>query len=236
MTKALNIGCFLAEQAIKDCFAQTEAIKKQEDELMAYCREQYQPMFYQRLAYRLQRRHINHLIVNAVLADLPPIQREVIVRKYKKQEMGIKIAMNLNMSISRMITIDRAVQENVDHMLRDMLTVRDVYSRIKVVNMIHVLDLRLGFLDQHPEITPDVNRDWLVSLHLCRKKYRLLYSAMQEIIQNAETTLHCNIIAARLYDPSLTSKALSAICHVSQNGINRHLRTYEEEMSPYLMA
>lgn len=236
MTKALNIGCFLAEQAIKDCFAQTEAIKKHEDELMAYCREQYPPMLYQRLAYRLQRRHINHLIVNAVLADLPPIQREVIVRKYKKQEMGTKIAMNLNISISRMIAIDRAVQENINYLLMYMLTVRDVYSRIKVVNMIHVIDLRLSFLTAHPEITPDVNRDWLASLRLCRRKYRLLYSSMQEIIQNAETTLHCNIIAARLHDPSLTSKALSSICHVSQNGINRHLRTYEEEMTPYLMA
>ena len=236
MTKALHIGCFLAEQAIKDCFAQTEAMKKQEDELMAYCREQYPPMFCQRLAYRLQRRHINHLIVNAVLADLPPIQREVIVRKYKKQEMGTKIAMNLNISISRMIAIDRAVQENINYLLMYMLTVRDVYSRIKVVNMIHVLDMRLSFFDDNPEITPDVNRDWLASLRRYRRKYRLLYSSMQEIIQNAETTLHCNIIAERLYDPSLTSKALSAICHVSQNGVNRHLRTYEEEMSPYLMA
>ncbi len=236
MTKALNLGYFLAEQAIKDFFAQTNEIKQQEEEMMDFCQKNYPPIFYQRVAYRLQRRDINHIIVNAVLSSLPELHREIIIRKYKKHEMSTKIAMELNMSISRITNIERAVQDNINHMLLYTLTVKDVYSRVKVVNMIHILDIRLSFLQEHPAILPDVSRDWVKSLEICREKYRLLYSAMEDIILKADSSLHCNIIAEKLRDPSLSSKDLSAICHVSQNGINRHLRTYQDDMSKYLVA
>ena len=161
MTKVLNCGYFMAEQAIKDFFAQTEEAKREEDELLEYCRVNYPPIFSQRVAFRLQRRHINHIVVNSALVDLPQHRREVLVRKYRKREMITKIAMELNMSVSRVLSIERAAQDNISHMLLYMLTVRDVYSRVKVVNMIHILDLRLSFLEEHPEILPDVNRDWV---------------------------------------------------------------------------
>ena len=236
MIKNLNFSYFLAEQAIKEFFAQTEETKRQEDELMAYCREKYPSVFYQRFSCRVQRRNIDHLIVKSVLTALPQDQCDVIVRKYKKREMITKIAIELNISISRIMAVERAVQENINNMLMYVLTVRDVYSCVKVLNMLHILDMRLSFLDENPAIMPDVSRNWLASLHICRKKYRLLYSAMQDIIQNADTSLHCNIIAERLHNPFLTSKDLSAICHVSQNGINRHLRTYEDDMSLFLVG
>lgn len=237
MIKTL-ISCsyFAAEQAIKDYFAQTDEIKQQENELLLYCRENYPPIFYQRFAYRIQRCHVNHIIVSSVLASLSELQYEVIIRKYKKREMAAKIAIDLNISITRMTYIERAVQKNIYNMLLYILTVQDVYSPVKIINMLRVIDIRLAFLDENPGILPDVSRDWLASLYICRKKYRLLYSAMQDVIQNADTSLHCNIIAERLRDPALTSKELSALCHVSQNGINRHLRTYEEDMSKYLVG
>lgn len=236
MTKALNLGYVLAEFAIKDYFSRTTVTDNAEAEMMQYCRERYSPLHAQRLAFRLQRRRLIHIVVQSVLASLPKIHRDVIIRKYRKREMAAKISMDLNISVARITSVERSVQDNIAHMLKYTLTVQDVYSRIKVVNMIHIVDLRLAFLEEHPEILPDVNRDWLTSLRICREKYRRLYSAMQEIMRKSESSIHCNIIAERLRNPFLTSKDLSAVCHVSQNGVNRHLRTYEEEMSKYLVA
>ena len=234
--RCLNISYFLAESTIKDYFSYNEESKRQDEDLLAYCQEKFPPMFSLKFAYRVQRRKINHIIVRAVLASLPPLNRDVIVRRYKLREIGTKIAMDLKLSITRITLIDRAVQENLNYLLQYRLTSRDLYSRIKVVNMIHVIDLRLAFLEQHPELLPDVSRDWIESLNICREKYRLLYSAMEEIIQKADVSIMANIVSARLRNPLLTSKELSAICHVSQNGVNRYLRRYEEVMSKYLVA
>ncbi len=234
--KVLNLEYYLAEQAIKDYFAQNDESKQFEDEILKYSRDKYPPIYSSRVAYRIQRRHINFIIVSSVLADLPQFQREIIVRKFQKHEMSQKIALDLNISISRLSTIERSVEKNINHMLKYTLTIQDVYSHIKVANMIHILDLRLSFLDEHPEILPIVNKDWISSLHICREKYRRLYSAMQEVFIKEDSSLHYYIIATRLRDPSLSSKDLSALCHVTQNGVNRHLRTYESDMSKYLVA
>lgn len=236
MTKAFVFEYSLAEMAIKDYFAQTEDMKREKEEIMSYALEKYSPIHACRVAYRLQRRHINHIVVSSVLADLPQLHREVIIRKYKKREMSNKIAMELNVSVGKITSIERSVQKNINHMLKYTLTEQDIYSRSKVVNMVHILDIRLSYLEDHPEILPYVNKDWLTSLRICREKYRRLYTAMEEVFQKAATSLHYSIIAERLKNPSLTSKDLSSICHVPQNGINRHLRTYEADMAKYLVA
>lgn len=234
--KALNMGYELAEQAIKSYFAQTEHKDQEDREMMAYCQEKYSPIYAQRLAYRMMRIHINHIVVSSVLADLGQLQRDVIIRKYKYREMSAKISIALHLSINRITSVERAVQENINNMLKYILTVRDVYSRIKIANMIHIIDLRLSFLQEHPEIFPDVNRDWLMSLFICREKYRRLYSELEDVFRKATTSVHYLIIAAKIQNQSLTSKELSSICHVTQNGINRHLRTYEWDMSKYLIV
>ena len=226
----------LAEMAIKDYFSQTEDMKREEEEIITYALEKYSPIHSYRVAYRLQRRHINHIVVSSVLSDLPQLHREVIIRKYKKREMSNKIAMELNISINKITSIERSAQKNINNMLKYTMTEQDIYSRSKVVNMVHILDIRLSFLEDHPEIMPYVNKDWLISLRICREKYRRLYSAMEDVFLKASTSLHFSIIAERLKDPTLTSKDLSSICHVPQNGINRHLRTYAAEMSKYLVA
>ena len=69
MMKAFEYS--LAEMAIKDFFSQTEDMKREEKEIMTYALEKYSPIHSYRVAYRLQRRHINHIVVSSVLADLP---------------------------------------------------------------------------------------------------------------------------------------------------------------------
>lgn len=236
MTRTLNLASYLAEQVIKEHFRHSGDSEKEEREILEYCRVNFSPIHMHRVAYRMQRRYVNHIIVATILADLPKLYREIILRKYKKQDMITKISMDLNISIGRITAIDRGVQENIQDMLLYMLTRRDIYSRLKTVNMIHILDLRLSFLHAAPEFTASVSRDWIAALEICREKYRRMYSAMEEIIRKSDTSLHCNIIATKLRQPELTSIELSGICHVSQNGINRHLRTYEADMSKYIVA
>lgn len=236
MINALNMEISLPVNVIIDYFAQSDEVRNEESEIMDFCLERYSPVEFVRLAYRVQRRHINHIVVSTVLNDLPQLQRDVIIRKYKKRELSKKIVMDLSISINRVTSIEHAVHKNIFNMLKYILTVQDVYSRVKVVNMIHILDLRLSFLHEHPEIMPDVSRDWMNSLRICREKYRRLYSAMEDVFFKANNSLHYYVISEKLRNPKLTSKELSAICHVPQNGINRHLRTYENDMSKYLVA
>ena len=236
MIQALNLSGYLAEQVLKERFLRRPDETQREKEILSYCRKNYAPVYAQKIAFRLQRRHINHINVDSVLADLPELHRQIFLRKYKKQEMLPKISIDLNLTIWQIFSIDRAVQKNIQNMLLYMLTAHDVYSRLKVANMVHILDLQLGFLEDSLEFASSVNRDWIASLVICREKYRQLYSAMETILKKSNDSWHCNILAVKLRQPNLTSKEISSICKVSQSGVNRHFRAYKEEISPYIVS
>ncbi len=238
MTQLIDLRYALGDALLKSYFNRSASQVNDMEEMLDYCRENYAPIYAQKLEYRLQRHEINNIIVDSVLCELPEEHRLIFVKKYKNHEMAQKIALDLSTSIARISSVERAVQANIVSMMLYVLTTADLYSRLKVVNMIHILDLRLSYLEYAPEFAKTcVNPVWAKSLHQCREKYRNLYSAMEDIIlRSGKNSLHCDIIAEKLKQPNLTSKELSALCHVSQNGINRHLRRYEDDMQQYLIS
>ena len=232
MIKSINLFSDIAEIALKDRF--NGFFGREDAEILTYCREHYPPIFNRRVEYRLQRRHIDCIVVDSVLADLLPTFRQVIYLKYAKKLQMTKISLDCGLSVVRIVALDHDVREEIRDMLMYKLTSKNLYSRAKLVNMLHILDLRLCFLEQYPEFTSVVSRDWIRALEMCRERYRNLYTMIEEIIRNKDNDWHCNIIATKLQNPNCTLKELSAMCHVSQSGICRHLQTFETEASEYL--
>lgn len=233
MIKSINLFSDIAEIALKDRFS---GFGREDEEILSYCREHYPPIFNRRVAYRLQRRHIDCIVVDSVLADLLPTFRQVIHFKYAKKMQITKISMECGLSVVRIVALDHDVREEIRNMLLYKLTPKNLYSRSKLVNMLHILDLRLCFLEQFPEFASLVSRDWIRALEICRERYRNLYTMIEEIIRKQDIDWHCNIIATKLKYPNCTLKELSSMCHVSQSGICRHLQTFENEASEYLIV
>ena len=232
MIKTINLGSDIAELALKNRFNQCT----KDEEILTYCQEHHSPSFCRRVAYRLQRRHIDNIVVDTVLADLLPTFRQVMLLKYTKKMQMIKISMECGLSVVRIVALDRDVREEIRDMLLYKLTPKNLYSRSKVVNMLHILDLQLGFLEQFPEFSAFVSRDWIRALEICRERYRNLYTMIEEILRKQDNDWHCHIIATKLKHPNCTLKELSAMCHVSQSGICRHLQTFETAASDLLIV
>lgn len=230
---SLNLFRDIEERALKNRF--NSELDQEASTIFAYCKEHYASQVVQRVAYRIHQKRIDCIAVDTVLSSLLPVCSKIMCLKYAKQMQMTKISMECGLSVARIVELDHDVREEIGDMLRLQLQRHNIYSRLKVVNMVHIIDLKLGFFQDFPEIAASANRDWISALRELREKYRNLYTMINNVIREKDSNMHCNIIATKFEYPNATRKELSAMCHVSQSGICRHLQRFEDKASTYLI-
>lgn len=133
----------IAEQALRERLNERDDAGRQD--VVRFCRENGQVKNCHKLAYRLQRLEINRIAVDTVLHSLPEEKRELMIRKYHKNEMLVKISMALNVSIGQLCLWDRAILGEIRDMLMYRLTERDIFNRLYdelLRNSLHITDAK----------------------------------------------------------------------------------------------
>ena len=238
-----DFGLCIAEQALRRRFeiasknTSAASTKYSLQELLAFCKlEPHESNLYQ-YYLRLQRGLVDLMVVDTVLSNLPEDRQKFIHYKYELGKSNVWISTQaLYINEATLIKWNREILLNIKNLLFYSLTIADVYSVMKVINMIHILDVRINTFND--EKIP-VDESWLHNLIQKRSQYKAMLNIMLESIRLAsqdtdKKDTYNYIVAAKLKNSHLNGTELAQYCGVSCSTVTKHLSTYRQSMRKYI--
>lgn len=216
----------LATEALKLKFLQSQKEQAAFADLKARCMENLNKPNFLKIFLRIQKMDLNRIIVDTVLQDLSEEKRSFILRKYKKNEMLVHISMELNVSVSQLNKWDKEILGDICGLMFYSLSESDVFFRRKVINMIHVLDLRIQTIEGLPAFKQVVDPRWYESLLIYREKYTRLLCAINNCMTHRKESIYNDVVAERIENPLFDCEHIANRCHVSIAAVSRHLKNF----------
>jgi len=233
-----ELDIYLAEQALHTKYADTPEIIKERAELRDFCIQNFESQNAKKLYLRLQKIEINRIIVDTVLKELPDEKRRFIELKYKHNETFISISMKLNISAAQLNIWNKAILNEIKNFMFYTLTEKDIFSKVKILNMLHIIDARIEFFEENfkaDRIAIEfVNRRWLNALIILRQNYRQLLSILEDCTARRSESLRNEIIAMKVQSPTDNYSELARKCHLSVAAVSRHLKQFEDNVKKYI--
>lgn len=226
-----DFGMFLAEQALRRRFENKSHWEKIQD-MTAFCKlEPHDSKLYQ-YYLRFQRYTLDIMIVDTYLRSLPEEKQKYIRYRYEFGKSNVWIAMRLiHVNDATLIKWNKDILLDIKDLLFYSLNSSDVYNVMTVINMVHILDIRINtFIDE--EIP--VNESWLRRLIQRRTQYKAMLNIMLQSLALAEHDTYHNIVASKLKNTHMNTTELAALCGVSCGTVSKHLASYRDSMKKFV--
>lgn len=129
---------------------------------------------------------MNNIIIRSVLSNQSPIKRDFITGKYKDNKSMVTLSMTLYASVSQLSIWHNEILGDIQGMMFYRIQENDIFSRQKIMNMIHILDQQIEFLsDLHQEF---VDGHIIYFLKHRKERYTNLYTELMNIISDPSET------------------------------------------------
>ena len=219
-----NVGYFLAEQAVRDYFEKERYGGMDFYSVTARCRTE---RFHIANAYmEIQREAINRAIVGMVLCSLPDEQQKFIYWRYRDLRSFISIGLQMDLPTNRLYNWNKRILSLIELFLFYAIPEDVIYHRMYLINLLHILDLRLAALDAHRGETYASLRSYLC---LQRKRCRSLLDYMEDIAGEASETVYGTLVSEKLKNPNESITDIASRVHYTQSCVSKHLLQYKEK-------
>lgn len=220
-----NVGYYLAEQAVRDYFGK-EKLGQEMDfyTVTAHCRTE---RFHIANAYmKIQREAINRAIVGMVLRSLPDKQQKFIRWRYLDLRSFISIGQQMDLPTNRLYGWNKRILSLIELFLFYSIPEDVIYHRMYLINLLHILDLRLVALDAHKEEIYESLRSFL---RLQRKRCRRLLDYMEDVALETSETVYGKLVSEKLKYPNESITDIANRVHYTQSCVSKHLIQYKEK-------
>jgi hypothetical protein len=228
-----ELGLYLAEQALKMKYLDTPKKIQERIELKEFCVQNFSPQNVKRFYLRLQKMEINRIIVDTVLNELSIEKRSFIEFKYKNNDTFVNISMRLNISVAQLNIWNKSILEEIKNFIFYTLTEKDVFSKSKIINMIHILDVRIKFFEKNNHEI-NFNKHWFNALSILRDKYRQLLYIIECFSAKQAKSIGDNIVVMKIQYPGDSPTELAYRCHVSVTTVSRNLKQFTNSVKKYV--
>ena len=219
-----DFGLYLAEQAVKAYFRNDG--KALQAQMAEFCRRENSPNLY-RLYLRMQREQLNNMIVETVLRSLPELKQRFVIYRYSDEMTYLQIEARLHASSKLLNDWNKGILRSIELMLFYSLGRKDVFCRMRVVNMIHIIDLRLEAMQE--SLVP-VNQQMVAVLTERRGRYRRLLAEMDECERKAVGDTYNSIVTAKLHNHNDNYTMVASLTGYSCGCVGKNLKKFEERM------
>lgn len=219
-----DLKYFLAEQAIKEYYRPPREIK-QRKLLADFCQTCKSPRLYS-VFLSLQREQLNRMAVEIILNTLPPEEKHFFEMRYRRGQQLIWIAEELHISVSQLSRSNRRILSDIQSILFYSLNPDDIFQRMKVINMLHILDMRIAALSRDGLV---LRKGFVDSLVVKRQNYRQLLDVMQECMteqSESDDPIRNTIVTIKLNNPTYNVSEISYASGISKSSVSRKLRKY----------
>lgn len=181
-----------------------------------------------RLHQKIHKLEMNNIILRSVLSQCSELKYNLVVGKYRDNKSMVALSMGLHTSISQLVIWHNDILDDIQAMMFYRIRENDIFSREKIMNMIHILDQQIELLEN---IDQDfVEAEIVFSLQQRKVRYTKLYHDIMRAMDSSTET-KSRIIRQRTEQRSNPSiKNIATECDVSIASVSSYLIEFKKEI------
>lgn len=224
---ALIVGRYAIEQRFKPNSEKTREYKELSNHIAIYSTAT--DSYVSDMCYlKLQRIQLNRIIVDAVLHNLPRIQRMYMLMKYRENASSEKIECELNLSMPyHAIVWERSILRQIGNILLYKPNIEDIYCPKRIMNIINVLDNRINYIRESPKLYKRIGADWIEDLVQYRQIHSNILSRMNEISLNSDASSYNLILSEKFRNPHCSNLDICHKLYYSPTLVSKTIKRWE---------
>ena len=227
-----ELTLYLAENALKDKFADSSVNMQEMIEFQRDCRDYMSVSNIRKIYARMMKIEVTRMMVDAVYNSLSAEEQEFIILKYKKKKQMVAISLTLNISLAQLNLRQHIILEKVSEFMLYRLSEEDIYKRNKISDMVELLGRIMAFAEQYDPKREFINNEWIEAIAERHDKYFLMMNEVE--IMLSEDSLHARIVTEKMKNPLENIEIIAKRCNVDKSIISRHLKNFADSMKKYI--
>ncbi len=215
-------------------YAETAGEREQQETLKTFCQEySMSDINMRKIFFRMLRLETNRILIESVIQEQDPAIQAYLDMKYRQNRSVNYLAMHLNVSISQLNNWKIRVLESVTNIMDYRLTIDDVYSRKKIINLIEVLSSIIAAKEQMDPKGELIDECWYRAIIYRYNQYNKLLISLNSRLVNKDNRINRAVIA-KCEHPHSSKECLADACGISSGSFCRYLRQYEDSVRDYV--
>ncbi|MEN6387132.1 MAG: hypothetical protein ABFD79_18285 [Phycisphaerales bacterium] len=186
-----------------------------------------EPNIIKKLYLKVQKTEINNIMIRSILFCLPQLKQRFIEEKYKKGKTWVALSMQLYTSKPQLIVWHNEILHDIANMMLYQILPDNIFSKEKVLNIIHILDQQIEILENKYKET--VDEDILHMLKQKKSRFTALYKDMTVQVHNAQGVQN-KILLKKMECNNATSHQIACFCKVSESSVSYCLGNYRKKL------
>jgi len=235
MKNQTNLGVNIAQNLLKRHFQKSLASRQNLDTIRLFCQESsMQNPNIKKTLMRILKQKIGSLIVDIILNDIDEKKRRMILFRYQKRLSVVDTALRLHTSSSQLNKWHVSICEQIYDYMQYHLSIKDIYSRTKIVNMLEILGQEITMIDTIDPERRFVDACYYDGINVRLEKYTALMQHLDAYVRHHQRGTHSEIIFQKICNPNIKVTTLAKRCAYSISQVSHQLHEYEEEVRPYV--
>ncbi len=181
-----------------------------------------------RLHQKIHKLEMNNIIIRSIMSQCSEAKNNLIIGRYRDNKSLVALSMGLHTSVSQLVIWHNDILEDIQAMMFYRIRENDIFSREKIMNMVHILDQQIEFLE-------NLDQEFVVAEIVCSLQQRkgrytnLYHDIMRAMDSSVETK--SKVIRQRTVqqiDPSV--KNIAKECEVSIASVSSYLIEFKKEI------
>ncbi|MGN8837454.1 hypothetical protein ACTNCI_10850 [Mitsuokella jalaludinii] len=225
----------IAQTAIQEIYSRREskALEELRNDCLNYqCTSRFPSATFRKFWGKVMMHHATNVLTAAALASMPEKMQEFIYLRYYKNEQLMAIHHKIDISVAQLSNWNKKMLLDIaDYAVDFHLQERDVFNRLKVLNLVETMTMLLEFFDQMDPDREIAASCWVDAMSYRRDQYRKILSAIDEILwKGKDGGMHSYLVSEKICHPNDTDIGLARACYVDKGVISRHLRLFIDSL------
>jgi len=214
----------LAVHALRMKYLKDPLREQERKDLREYCLKNMSSQNIAKFLLKLQREDLNQIIVQFVLENQTTEKKNFIQYKYRDKMTFVKMSLLLNVTANQLHCWHKEILKEIEDIMFYKLSVKNIFSMTKLLNMIYILDKQIEFLEE--SYTELLDEGVLEILIKKRNQFQTAYTTLQEHIEHPERNIKNRIVQAKTQNISASIEELADRCETSKASVSTYLQEY----------
>nr|WP_315411343.1 hypothetical protein [uncultured Selenomonas sp.] len=232
--KKTDLGLLLASAILRDAVQDAALVLPSITELQSLVAREVRPRILQ-YYLRSQREAIGRILALTLVKNISELEAEFVYGHYRHGRSIHYLSLHLPVQERQLYTLNEHILRRLSSLLFYRLTLADAYSPNIALNLLCVLDVRIGTFTLRADLS--IAAGLLDALYEARRRCRALLSLQNRFLRDGEPEDEFSrVVKAKLENPFQKASELSEILFAGEKSelrlatmtdrINAHLRRY----------
>lgn len=229
-----ELTLYLAEEALKKKFSDTDLSLQEILELQRDCRDYLTAENIRKIYARMMKIEVTKIMVETVYRSLSAEEQEFVLLRYKKKKQMVSISLALNISLAQLHIRRHTILKKISEFMLYELSEEDIFNRDKIAGMVTLLERIIEFAESYDPKREFMSECWIEAIIERHDRYFQLLNTIDGILNQNNSSVKQKVISAKINNPNAKIEILATKCNVNKSIVSRHLKNFVDSVKKYL--